>query len=72
MDKVEKVDLTTLKSQLPRGYTSAIAAKCGITRSAVSIALRGNNILHEAVQEAIKLRDFHQGQLEATKNALKK
>ena len=72
MEKVEKVDLTTLRAELPRGYTSAIAAKLNITRAAVSQALRGNNILHPVVAEAIRLRDLHRHDLETAKNALQK
>lgn len=72
MNKVRKVDLITLRAELPRGYTSALAAKLNISKQAVSQALRSENILHPAVQAAIKLRDQHLRDLESTKKALAK
>jgi hypothetical protein len=70
--KSDEVDLIALRAELPRGYTSALAAKLQISKQAVSQALRGPNILHPAVQEAIKLRDMHTRELESTKKALAK
>jgi hypothetical protein len=72
MHKVEKVDLTTLRAELPRGYTSALASRLNITRSAVSQALRGANILHPVVAEAIKLRDQHRHDLDTAAKLLSK
>jgi hypothetical protein len=72
MDKVEKVDLTTLRGELPRGYTSALAARLSISRAAVSQALRGTNILHPVVAEAIKLRDQHRHDLDTAAKLLSK
>jgi hypothetical protein len=62
---MKKVDLTTLKVQLPRGYTSRISKKIGITPQAVSIALgkAEPNPRHPAVIEALKLRDQHRSEL---------
>lgn len=70
MNKVEKVDLTTLRSELPRGYTSALANRLGISRAAVSQALKGANILHPVIKEAIVLRDQHRHDLETAANLI--
>jgi hypothetical protein len=72
MNKVAEVDLITLRAELPRGYTSALAAKLNISKQAVWQALRGPNLLHPAVQAAIKLRDQHIREIESTKKALAK
>jgi hypothetical protein len=67
-----KVDITHLKSELPRGYGSEIARKLKITPQAVSIAMKGRNPMHPAIQEAIKIRDRHRVQLDRIKNSIKK
>ena len=54
---MEKVELIALKKKLPRGYGSRISKTLGITRQAVSNALRRNNLMHPAITEALKIRD---------------
>jgi len=69
---MKKVDLSTLKVQLPRGYTSRISKKIGITPQAVSIALgkAEPNPRHPAVIEALKIRDEYREELLNLKSAI--
>lgn len=67
---MEKVELITLKEQLPRGYGSRISKTLGITPQGVSMALKGNNPLHPAIIEAIKIRDEYREELLNLKTAI--
>lgn len=60
----DKVDIITLKKQLPRGYGQRIARVLNITPQAVSIAMQGKNPMHPAIIEAVRIRDEHREQLQ--------
>ena len=72
MNKVGKVNLATLKSELPRGYTAKLSNRLGLSRGRVSQVLGGKNIMHPVVLEAIKLRDEYQEKLQSISQALQK
>ena len=57
---------------MPRGYGSLISDKLGITPQAVSMALKGNNPLHPAIIEAIKIRDEYREELLSLKKSINK
>jgi hypothetical protein len=69
---MEIVEFITLKKSLPRGYGTLISRKLGITPQGVSMALRGNNPMHPAIIEALKIRDAYREELIALKKSLNK